>query len=1702
MGSSCSIVARCRNQETGKLTNKVSQLHRDLLGLGKIAQHFDRQRANEVLHLSQSKTFLDRYKDELIFDSEEANREPIIASMYEVASRIMPEVTIGDMRNLLAEKYKEGEYDYQEAYDKMINFNKAHQGSHIFMSTIEALENGKYRFRIAYNAKEEQEALIRTIADKELADEILKRLENLGVGVTEGVRSFYNTKGPVALANGLKGIIQIKNGAYNNIKDLASETGHFIFAALGENHPLAQRLLNAIKNNPIAVRELLGDEEYNKYLNTPNQNKEFAGHIIGLYLEQYQTIAPRSFLQKVGHLIQRAIDWCKAHIPFRNNDLEKAIYDAKYSAYKMAKDFMGEDFKGTLENALSADGGKGEELFGDINLVFNGLRNMIKDFHLLTAVSKKWSSRMHHNYREKFNDMMDALQNLQADKKTVSEATDISGTSLKTVEENAAKSVIELLRFLESEISQAQVRLEWAINGKVSSSMEPLTINQRAQIISHNQHLLDTCLNILKMQDQILDGINDENRQKTILRDEFQTLTSFTTGINLTAGKPSLTRSNYTVAIHSARLAMATALLTQINGNQFLAMTRHCSIDSWKDIFSGDIFRGNKYINLQDELLKTNINPSAALWSRWIDSMADNSDIINQMIYDLVEQKKHEANLATLDYKDRLKDLYDDLGRKGIRNTEIFYERESLPAFVKDKQYRKGDKIALKKDGSTIIDYFEFTEDFKGEKKDVVKHVKAIDKKDVPRGRKSGNLVSDRNWGDWERLWQESKEAFDDKFYEQHKNEGIFASKSEMYSNATYLLAFGGFAQDWHSKYSTKVKIEDPDHPGEYLKDEEGYEIEKYAPITSKDFKNSEDAKNAEYLFDSTQLADLDPKAQEWFQKYLNLKRELDRKLPKGATNMLGLRAPQFKGTHLNNIRNLFDGGTNTARRMMNMSLRHWITYNVSQSPDDIEYGGDNNTYDVNDVYGEDGSVIFDTAHANALQSIERLPLYGIRKFKGDMIDDLSTDLMYSTLAYAAMATSYEALSSIVDSVEETANLLKDRKVDNDFGVSALRSVDEPASYGRLQDYIKQQVYNKYSDQQKSVTYRLRRKITSKLARLGSLWFLGWNLHSALTNAFTGLNEMIKEVGGEEMNFFNFLRANVIFFRATIGGWKYAFTHLTEKGGIVEIKNKLTLFSRHMDIQNDNQREFRNWHIETVGWSTFMGYSLSSIALWIYSATDKWMQTIPVLASALHTKLVNKSTEKEESLWDAYEVVIDSETHQRKLQLRGGYENWLIKDKNLEAIQRMMKEEEEMLPEGQVLETKKLEAIYQQDASGNFILKDGHKVLKDIYIPWDVRHENRFRTRARAINNRLHGVYNTGDDGAYTKLVLGAAIASLKKYAIGLIDRRFSRARYDFRIQDYRQGSYVTMLNLFVDSMFGTRATTNNKIINHMDEESYFKHWYSIPYKALTGLFKFAYLTSTGGIFNRDYLRSRGFSENQINNISRFWGDMMLPLILKALMHFTSPDDEDAEEEDWYDKLLNWRFQDIPWLAEGSTEAYSWILQNLIPMEVAPDEETLSAEHMKETAEKYHQIPFSQRAIWHYQIYRALIEQEAYNPAWYPSMFGELKTLTSNNIPFLGALMDMIKLAEELSEHKTPEEIEQMMDDADTDQKANNIEEAYDNPLGKETFIRGVNKGYYKAAKHVLRTSLTRTPEMWMTGYKSKESMEFWRGAGLGLDDN
>jgi hypothetical protein len=185
------------------------------------------------------------------------------------------------------------------------------------------------------------------MADRETAEAIIRQLENQGIGVAEGARALYNSKNPSVLAKGLLGLVTIKGGKQNaayHIKDLASETGHVIVGMLGENDKLYQRLKKVVEEHPEVVRELLGNEEYAAYEGTANATKEFMGHLVGLYLEQWDNINPNTKLKTIGTLIQRMVDWLYSKLHITNRDYYTARYNAKWTAYNMVKDFMGVNF--------------------------------------------------------------------------------------------------------------------------------------------------------------------------------------------------------------------------------------------------------------------------------------------------------------------------------------------------------------------------------------------------------------------------------------------------------------------------------------------------------------------------------------------------------------------------------------------------------------------------------------------------------------------------------------------------------------------------------------------------------------------------------------------------------------------------------------------------------------------------------------------------------------------------------------------------------------------------------------------------------------------------------------------------------------------------------------------------------------------------------------------------------------------------------------------------------------------------------------------------------------------------------------------------------------------------------------------------------------------------------------------------------------
>jgi hypothetical protein len=97
------------------------------------------------------------------------------------------------------------------------------------------------------------------------------------------------------------------------------------------------------------------------------------------------------------------------------------------------------------------------------------------------------------------------------------------------------------------------------------------------------------------------------------------------------------------------------------------------------------------------------------------------------------------------------------------------------------------------------------------------------------------------------------------------------------------------------------------------------------------------------------------------------------------------------------------------------------------------------------------------------------------------------------------------------------------------------------------------------------------------LTRFGSLYYLQWNVHSAITNALTGFNELFKEaLGAEDFNMVKFAKACGVFIGYfaiacgnNFGNW--ALGNWTEhKGSVIESHDFMNLFLKEFDAQNEN----------------------------------------------------------------------------------------------------------------------------------------------------------------------------------------------------------------------------------------------------------------------------------------------------------------------------------------------------------------------------------------------------------------------------------------------------------------------------------------------------------------------------------------------------
>jgi hypothetical protein len=686
-------------------------------------------------------------------------------------------------------------------------------------------------------------------------------------------------------------------------------------------------------------------------------------------------------------------------------------------------------------------------------------------------------------------------------------------------------------------------------------------------------------------------------------------------------------------------------------------------------------------------------------------------------------------------------------------------------------------------------------------------------------GKLTGNIISQHHWGEYEKERNKFFEEEKKKFKEVNSTEGL----SEM-----------EVALQWHIWISPKYK--------QWNKENSTYNNVDNIWVPNKKYDNPQ--------FES--IVPSGSAIRDWYNRYMEIKQNLDSLLPEGST--MSVRMPQFKGTFANQLANrrLYENPIASFRH----TLRQSIIERFSMSSEDRDYGS-LQTYNTEDEQLYHNEVAMET------EDIHRLPLFGINKLEN--MEELSTDLFHTTLAYASMAYSYKASESIVDALEVGSEVLSERKVGGVKRDSEKKGKGSNA-YNRYLKFLEKQVYGISVKRSIPIRKIVLDKVIATLGKITSVMFLGGNVPGGLVNLGTGNIEILKEAAtGEFFNMKDVTWAKKKYWNMFIKD----FGHIQSLGK-VHPDDKMSLLIRHFNMRGENKVNFRNWKTRhswiynATGESIFLPYKMG----------DHYMQTMGYLMAMHNTKVYTEGG-TEMCVFDAYEVVQnknDDTIAGRTIRLK---EQPFFKSKEGKQTYDMINSilSKMSSPFGYTLTSEEQEYIdkYVNDImvqnSDNIvtILKENANKLL-----WSIDDESSLMDKAREINNRMHGIYNRQDEVALSQNLWGRAFLSMKGWALGMAERRFAKNHYSVALGKEVEGSLNTLMKVWADSIS--------------------KGTYSMALRAT--------LLPIGQKAENHFMEL-GWSPHQWRNMRRNFFDTMTILILKLLRALTALPPEEEDDEFW-----------------------------------------------------------------------------------------------------------------------------------------------------------------------------------------------------------
>lgn len=475
-------------------------------------------------------------------------------------------------------------------------------------------------------------------------------------------------------------------------------------------------------------------------------------------------------------------------------------------------------------------------------------------------------------------------------------------------------------------------------------------------------------------------------------------------------------------------------------------------------------------------------------------------------------------------------------------------------------------------------------------------------------------------------------------------------------------------------------------------------------------------------IYGNKQYQRLNAAQKEYYDTVMNIKSQLDSYLPEKYTTLTN--AVKIRKDLLERVKSS-DGVRSGAKQIWKSIKDEFI-----RRTDDVDFG-DRAT--VKDFEGNE---------------VQTLPIYFTKLKEGESANDLSTDIVSTLTAYAAMANDFDEMNKVIDVLELGRDLLRERQVIQTQGGKPLvekfkavgRKVESKLTkegeatrfVQRLNDFFEMQVYGRYMADEGTFgkTNIDKGKVANFVNRVTSMNNLALNVLSGISNIATGKVMMrIESFAGEFFNEKNTITADRIYGQSLPA-------YLAEIGNRVKT-SKLALWDELFNVMQEYEQDVREVNFDRKTWFSRM-FGTSTL-FFMNNAGEHWMQnrTSLALADAYKMKAPNG---KIVSLWDAMEVVPIDKNNKKlgaKLQLKQGYKK-----------------------------------------------ADGSDFTQDDII--------KFSRRSAAINQRMHGIYNKADRSAVQRLAIGRMGMMFRKWIKPSLNRRFKSATYNYDLDAWTEGYYRT----------------------------------------------------------------------------------------------------------------------------------------------------------------------------------------------------------------------------------------------------------------------------------------------------------------------